>query len=121
MDICINDTNGNACVFTSFLAIKCHCKLSAVVDINMECLPIDDHIDAILNIKMPNFILRATAGSGKTTRVTSAFADKTDQMILCIEPRRLAAISAAVRVAAERGEKVGETVGYHVRMDKRMG
>ncbi len=121
MDICINDTNGNACVFTSFLAIKCHCKLSAVVDINMECLPIDDHIDAILNIKTPNFILRATAGSGKTTRVTSAFADKTDQMILCIEPRRLAAISAAVRVAAERGEKVGETVGYHVRMDKRMG
>ncbi|KAF7648265.1 hypothetical protein LDENG_00159620 [Lucifuga dentata] len=36
------------------------------------------------------------------------------------QPRRLAAISVAERVAAERGESVGETVGYHIRLESRV-
>ena len=87
----------------------------------MEILPIDAHINALLKIKSQNVILRATAGSGKTTRVPIAFAKQGAGIVLCVEPRRLAAVSAANRVAAELGEKVGETVGYHVRMDKRIG
>ena len=35
--------------------------------------------------------------------------------IICTQPRRISAISVAERVAAERGERVGETVGYAVR------
>ena len=87
----------------------------------MEILPIDAHIDALLKIETPNFVLRATAGSGKTTRVPIAFAKQNKGIVLCVEPRRLAAVSAANRVAVELGEKVGDSVGYHVRMDKRIG
>jgi HrpA-like RNA helicase len=38
-----------------------------------------------------------------------------EAFILCTQPRRVAAISVAERVAAERGEKCGETVGFQVR------
>lgn len=39
--------------------------------------------------------------------------------IFCIQPRGLAAVSVAQRVAAERGESVGQTVGYHIRLESR--
>jgi ATP-dependent helicase HrpB len=41
--------------------------------------------------------------------------------ILMLEPRRLAARSAARYMAASLGEPVGQTVGYRVRMDTRVG
>ena len=59
-------------------------------------------------------ILEAPPGAGKTTRVTLALLEETwlaGQTILMLEPRRLAARSAAERLASELGEKVGETVG----------
>jgi ssRNA-specific RNase YbeY (16S rRNA maturation enzyme) len=34
--------------------------------------------------------------------------------IICTQPRRLSAIGVAERVAEERAEKVGNTVGYQV-------
>jgi HrpA-like RNA helicase len=37
--------------------------------------------------------------------------------ILCTVPRRIAAISISDRVATERGEKVGYTVGYQIRLE----
>lgn len=39
--------------------------------------------------------------------------------IFCTQPRRLATITVADRVAAERGENVGKTVGYHIRLESR--
>ena len=39
--------------------------------------------------------------------------------IFCTQPRRLAAISVAERVAQERGEKIGQTVGYQIRLESR--
>lgn len=39
--------------------------------------------------------------------------------IICTQPRRLAAISMAERVAGERGENVGQTVGYQIRLESR--
>ncbi len=38
-----------------------------------------------------------------------------------LEPRRLAARAAAPRIAAERGEAVGQTVGFRVRGESRVG
>ncbi|KAK1298092.1 putative pre-mRNA-splicing factor ATP-dependent RNA helicase [Acorus calamus] len=37
--------------------------------------------------------------------------------IICTQPRRLSAMSVSERVAAERGEKLGESVGYKVRLE----
>lgn len=61
-------------------------------------------------------------GSGKTTQVPQILLDKAihDGMgsainIICTQPRRIAATSVARRVAAERREELGHTVGYHIR------
>ena len=40
--------------------------------------------------------------------------------IVVTQPRRLAAVSVATRVSQERGERLGESVGYHVRLDTRL-
>ena len=63
-------------------------------------------------------------GCGKTTQVPQILLE--DAMlsgkgakcsIVCTQPRRVAAISVAKRVAHERAERLGRTVGYSVRMD----
>src|SRR5262249_39764530 len=41
--------------------------------------------------------------------------------VLMLEPRRLAARAAARRMAAERGGRLGDEVGYHVRFDRCRG
>ncbi len=39
--------------------------------------------------------------------------------IIVSEPRRIAAISMSERVAIERGESLGNTVGYQIRLESR--
>lgn len=71
-------------------------------------------------------ILMAATGSGKTTQIPQLILDSYIEKnegakcnIVCTQPRRLAAISVAQRVAKERGETVGKnsTVGYQVRFE----
>jgi ATP-dependent helicase HrpB len=72
----------------------------------------------------PNLVLQAPPGAGKTTGVPPALLDEAwlaGGKIVVVEPRRLAARAAARRMAAERGEAVGETVGYRVRLDTKVG
>lgn len=69
-------------------------------------------------------VIIAPPGAGKTTGVPLALKDEDwllGQSIIVLEPRRLAARAAAMRMAEMLGEKVGETVGYRVRGDSRMG
>src|SRR5262245_16044416 len=68
--------------------------------------------------------LQAPTGAGKTTRVPPAVLDAglADRgRILLLEPRRLAARAAARRMATERGSRVGDEIGYHVRFDRQCG
>jgi ATP-dependent RNA helicase DHX36 len=41
--------------------------------------------------------------------------------VICTQPRRIAAITVAERVAVERGDKIGESVGFQVRLHSRCG
>ncbi|MEM9966298.1 MAG: ATP-dependent helicase HrpB, partial [Asticcacaulis sp.] len=69
-------------------------------------------------------VIIAPPGAGKTTGVPLALKNEDwlmGQSIIVLEPRRLAARAAAMRMAEMLGEKVGETVGYRVRGDSRMG
>jgi ATP-dependent helicase HrpB len=66
-------------------------------------------------------VLEAPPGAGKTTRVPPALLDLAEGDVLVLEPRRLAARLAARYVAGERGERVGETVGYQVRFEEVAG
>ena len=38
--------------------------------------------------------------------------------MLCTQPRRISAMSVAERVANERAEKLGRSVGYQIRLEK---
>lgn len=69
-------------------------------------------------------VLVAPPGAGKTTRVPPALLNEdwaAGGKIILLSPRRIAARAAASRIAAERGERVGETIGYRVRLDSRIG
>lgn len=88
-----------------------------------DSLPIDPvlpDITAALG-RNPNLIITAPPGTGKTTRVPLALAGESwcDGSIILLEPRRLAAKTAAERMASTLGEKAGETVGYRVRFESR--
>lgn len=71
-----------------------------------------------------NAVLIAAPGAGKTTRVPLALLEEpwlAGSKIIMLEPRRLAARSSAKYMANTLGEKIGETVGYRVKMDTKVG
>lgn len=92
----------------------------------MNPLPIDPHLPRILDCLKAghDLILQATPGSGKTTRVPPAILDtdlvSPEQDVVVLVPRRLAAKMAALRVAEERGEEVGGTIGYQFRFESKV-
>ncbi|MDO7905711.1 ATP-dependent helicase HrpB [Paenibacillus sp. JX-17] len=68
-------------------------------------------------------ILTAQPGAGKTTVIPLALRSEPwlkGNKIIMLEPRRLAARSAAAYMARTLGESAGGTVGYRVRMDTRV-
>ncbi|MBI3944700.1 MAG: ATP-dependent RNA helicase, partial [Armatimonadetes bacterium] len=64
-----------------------------------------------------HLVVGAPTGSGKSTRIPAWCADVTGKPVLVVEPRRVACRSLARWVAAQRGERPGEGVGYTVRFE----
>jgi len=65
-------------------------------------------------------VLQAPPGAGKTTALPLALLDEgwlEGKKIIMLEPRRLAVRSCAARMAELLGEKVGESVGYQIKME----
>ena len=68
-------------------------------------------------------VLQAPPGAGKTTCVPLHLLGTSwlnNRKIILLAPRRLAARAAAMRMADLLQEKVGQTVGYRVRLDSRV-
>ncbi len=91
----------------------------------MRSLPIDEILpslkDAVLRSR--SVVLQAPAGAGKTTRVPLALLEAIPAgsgRIIMLEPRRIAAVSAARWMAHTLGEETGGTVGYTIRFDSRV-
>ena len=87
-------------------------------------LPINAVLPSLINAFRENddVILEAEPGAGKTTVVPLALLNSgwlEENIILMLEPRRVAARAAAERMAATLGEAVGETIGYQVRHEKK--
>ena len=71
----------------------------------------------------PRLVLEAPPGAGKTTQVPLALLDAPwlkGRRIVMLEPRRVAARSAAQVMARQLGEEVGQTVGYRIRFDNKV-
>ena len=69
-------------------------------------------------------VLIAPPGAGKTTLVPLRILNEdwvAGRKIVMLEPRRLAARAAAQRMAFMLGEKVGDTVGYQTRDERKIG
>ncbi|KAI0531566.1 P-loop containing nucleoside triphosphate hydrolase protein [Xylaria digitata] len=87
-----------------------------------ESLPVFAFRDALIDAvqKHQTLIVVGETGSGKTTQLTqyldeAGFANP--GIIGCTQPRRVAAISVAKRVADEVGCNLGEEVGYSIRFE----
>ncbi|XP_076259588.1 3'-5' RNA helicase YTHDC2-like isoform X1 [Rhynchophorus ferrugineus] len=81
-------------------------------------------LDKIINNQV--IIISSETGSGKTTQIPqyileNAAINREPCKIICTQPRRISALSAAERVAYERGEDVGHSVGYHIRLESKCG
>ncbi|KAM4710439.1 3'-5' RNA helicase YTHDC2 [Discoglossus pictus] len=92
-----------------------------------QSLPVfEKHEDIVKIIKDNKVVLIVgETGSGKTTQIPQFLLDDCNKngipcRIFCTQPRRLAAIAVAERVAAERGEKIGQTIGYQIRLESRV-
>ncbi len=71
-----------------------------------------------------NAVVEAPPGAGKSTVVPIALLDEPwlgGRKLLMLEPRRLATRAVAERMAVTLGESVGETVGYRMRAETRVG
>jgi ATP-dependent RNA helicase DHX36 len=71
-------------------------------------------------------VVSGETGCGKTTQVPQFLMDEMIESgrggacsIICTQPRRISAVSVAERVASERGEAVGKSVGYQIRLEKK--
>ncbi|GLH02661.1 ATP-dependent RNA helicase DHX8 [Gryllus bimaculatus] len=92
-------------------------------------LPVFESKDYILDMIKENqvVVISGETGSGKTTQVAQYILDDfilnnrgSVCHIVCTQPRRISAVSVAQRVADERGERCGESVGYQIRLDKQL-
>ncbi|KAL5830491.1 hypothetical protein ACOSQ3_019959 [Xanthoceras sorbifolium] len=73
-------------------------------------------------------IISGETGCGKTTQVPQFILESEIESargavcsIICTQPRRISAMTVSERVASERGEKLGECVGYKVRLEGMKG
>ncbi|KAH7691056.1 RNA helicase protein [Dioscorea alata] len=69
-------------------------------------------------------VVSGETGCGKTTQLPQFILEEEISNlrgagcnIICTQPRRISAISVAARIASERGENLGETVGYQIRLE----
>lgn len=90
-------------------------------------LPIFGHRNEILNLIKNNqiVVIESTTGSGKSTQIPQYILEDCAERqepcrIIVAEPRRICATSLADRVSFERGETVGGTVGYQIRLESKV-
>jgi ATP-dependent helicase HrpB len=89
-------------------------------------MSLDSILPQVRSVFADNKILVLTAepGAGKTTLLPPALLDEPwlrGRKILLLEPRRVAARAAATRMASLRGEPPGQTIGWRMAQDTRVG
>uniref|UniRef100_A0A1B0AIR8 RNA helicase n=1 Tax=Glossina pallidipes TaxID=7398 RepID=A0A1B0AIR8_GLOPL len=98
-------------------------------NVESENLPATSYHKLINDCVQKNQVVLIVGGTGcgKTTQVPQILLDNyilnkkgAECRIFCTQPRRIAAITVAERVAYERAESLGQSVGYQVRLESRL-
>ena len=85
---------------------------------NQTTLPITELKETFQDaITQGPVVIVAPTGSGKSTQIPPWCAALSDASVLVVEPRRVACRSLARWVAQQRGEPLGQSVGYTVRFE----
>ncbi|KAF8108374.1 hypothetical protein N665_0109s0002 [Sinapis alba] len=91
-----------------------------------RCLPAYKQRDVVLSAISQNqvIVVSGETGCGKTTQIPQFILESEIEAnrgalcnIICTQPRKISAMSVSERVACERGEPLGESVGYKVRLE----
>ncbi|GAA6043501.1 hypothetical protein JCM8097_002244 [Rhodosporidiobolus ruineniae] len=98
-------------------------KRAQSIDETRKSLPVyqwrEQFLDAVKNYQV--LVIEGETGSGKTTQLPQYLYEagycKDGKKIGCTQPRRVAAMSVAARVAEEVGCRVGQEVGYSIRFE----
>ncbi|KAL7743492.1 hypothetical protein ACLKA6_018629 [Drosophila palustris] len=101
-------------------------RFNKAIAFEQRQLPIHAQRSAIIESlnKSQVLIVNGATGSGKSTQLPQYLlahaADRRQPIrIVVSQPRRIAAVSVASRIAEERGEVLGNTVGYIIRMESK--
>ena len=90
----------------------------------MKDLPIYPFLDDICEtlIQSPSrfLVLTAETAAGKSTAVPIALLRRVTGSIVMLEPRRIATVAVATRIAELLGEECGRTAGYRMRLESRV-
>ena len=95
-------------------------RRAEILQNDRKALPIFQHRQDLLEAiaTYPVLVVVGGTGSGKTTQLPQFLREAGyDRMIACTQPRRVAAMSVAARVAEEMGVKLGHEVGYSIRFE----
>ncbi|KAJ3160848.1 hypothetical protein HDU86_008208 [Geranomyces michiganensis] len=94
-----------------------YCEIIAAID-NNSVTVLSAETGAGKTTQLPQFIL-AHIKQGRAAAASEGRPQEPPANIVITQPRRIAAISVAQRVASERKEVVGTSIGYQVRFDDR--
>lgn len=97
-------------------------RTSLPINQQRETLPVFKMREELVNSVRDNqfLVIVGETGSGKTTQLTQYLDEEgfsKNGLIGCTQPRRVAAVSVAKRVAEEMGCKLGQDVGYTIRFE----
>jgi pre-mRNA-splicing factor ATP-dependent RNA helicase DHX16 len=93
------------------------------IEATRKSLPVYEYRDELLEAIAEHqvLIVEAETGSGKTTQLPQYLHEagytKGGMKVGCTQPRRVAAMSVAARVAEEMGVRLGQEVGYSIRFE----
>ncbi|CAH0552749.1 unnamed protein product [Brassicogethes aeneus] len=103
-------------------------KISQQIAKFKQKLPVTGMRKEILEMICNNqvLIISSETGSGKTTQIPQFIMEEMTEnqqpcKIICTQPRRISTVAVAERVAEERGETLGDGVGYHIRLEQKYG
>ncbi len=100
--------------------------MQEMLTVNADRFPVDLLVADLRKALAENgaAVVHAPPGAGKSTRVPLWLLEQpwlAGRKIVMLEPRRIAARSVAAWMARTLNEPVGETVGYRIRMDSKVG